>query len=90
MTGKRDSRFIQSLTSVDHVMSDYTWDLAKDSATPFSDFFGIPAVTRQESRTGLNTDWPTPLSSFFCWPMLSRQKPLARLITGRRIFSLES
>lgn len=89
MTRARDSRFIQSIAPFDHVLTDFQWDLSKDSATPFSDFFGLPSLSRKASTTSLNTDWPTPLSSFFCWPMLSRQKPMARLITGRRILSLK-
>ncbi|TCP42962.1 hypothetical protein [Rhodovulum marinum] len=88
MAAKTDSRFIQSVAPFDYVMSDYTWDLSKSSATPFSDFFGLPMVSRKASTTELNTDWPTPLSSFMYIPMISRRKPRMRLRTGKRFLSL--
>ncbi|HDR28716.1 hypothetical protein [Rhodovulum sp.] len=88
MAGKQDSTFIKSVASFDYVMSDYTWHLDRNSATPFSDFFGLPMVSRKASTTRLNTDWPTPLSSFFYFPMISRRKSGMRLRTGKRFLSL--
>ncbi|TCO70326.1 hypothetical protein [Rhodovulum euryhalinum] len=88
MAGNHDSRFIQSVAPFNYVMTDYDWDLSRNGATPFSSFFGMPMVSRRNSKTQLNTDWPTPLSSFFYIPMVSRRESKVRLVTGRRILSL--
>jgi len=87
MTRPRDSRFIQSIAPFDYILSDLHWDLSKNSATPFSDFFGLPKVSRRMPKITLNTDWPTPLSSFFYVPMVSRRRPWSRLRTGMRPLS---
>jgi len=87
MAASNDTRFIKSVASFDYVLSDLDWDLSKNSATPFSDFFGLPMVSRTASTTQLNTDWPTPLSSFMYIPMISRRRPKAGLATGMCILS---
>ncbi|SIO27406.1 hypothetical protein SAMN05444722_1136 [Rhodovulum sp. ES.010] len=86
MTGPKDPRFFKSLIEADRLVTDVRWNLKERGCTPFSDFFGVSALTCTAPRAAL-TCRRTPLSSLIHLPLIWRRRSRTRLWTGARLLS---